>query len=148
VGADAADPAAADGDGVQVQRGREGVGPAGGEQDVLAVGRPAADVVVGGVEGQPRGPAPLDGDDEDVVVAVPVGGEGDELAVGAEDGVDVVLLVHGDGAGDAAGGVHDPDVAEVAEGDPFAVGRDVGGAGEADGLLGPGPGGDEGGEDG
>ena len=57
------------------------------------------------------------------------------LAVGAEDGVDVVGLVHGDRPGDAADGLDDPDVAEVAEGDQLAVGRDVRRAGEADRLL-------------
>ena len=44
---------------------------------LLAVGRPAVDDVGGGVEGQPARPAALDGDDEDVVAAVAVGGEGD-----------------------------------------------------------------------
>ena len=103
---------------------------------MLAVGRPAGDDVVGGVEGQPARLAALDGDDEDVVAAVAVGAEGDASAVGAEDGVDVVGRVHGDGPGDAADGLDDPDVAEVAEGDELAVGRDVRRAGEADRVLG------------
>src|SRR5262249_26978243 len=75
------------------------------------------------------------GDDEDVVAAVAIGGEGNLLAVGAEHGGDVVRLVHGHGAGDAPDGLDGPDIAEVAEGDQLAVGRDVGLAGEADGLL-------------
>ena len=57
-------------------------------------------------------------------------------AVGAEDGADVVGVVQGDGPGDAADGLDDPDVAEVAEGDEFAVGRDVRRAGQADRFLG------------
>src|SRR5262249_21776558 len=41
--AQAAGPAALDGDGVQLPVGREGRAARGGEQDVLAVGRPAGD---------------------------------------------------------------------------------------------------------
>src|SRR5207237_4052904 len=78
---------------------------------------------------------PLHGDDEDVVAAVAVGTEGEPFAVRAEDGVDIMGLVEGDGPRDAADGFDDPDVAEVAEGDELAVGRDIGGAGETDGLL-------------
>src|SRR5262249_17516617 len=133
LGADADGAAPGAGDLVHFEGEGEAVAAGGGEQDEFAVGRPAGDEVVGGVEGQSRGPATGEGDDEDVVAAVAVGGEGDLFAVGAEDGVEVVALVHGDGAGGAAGRVHDPNVAEVAKGDDLAVGRDVGGAGEADG---------------
>src|SRR5206468_4678 len=111
------------------------------EQDVLAVGRPAGRDVVGGVEGEAARLAALGGDDEDVVGAVPLGGEGEGAAVGAEARVEVVGEVLGDGSGDAADTRHGPDVAEVAEGDELAVGRDVGSAGHADRLLRPGGGG-------
>ena len=71
------------------------------------------------------------GDDEDVVAAVPVGAEGDHAAVGAEDRIDVVGLMHGHGTSDAADGLDGPDIAEVAEGNQPAVGRDVRRAAEA-----------------
>ena len=57
-------------------------------------------------------------------------------AIGTEDGVDVMGGVRGDGPGGAANGFHDPDVAQVAEGDEFAVGRDVRRAAEANRFLG------------
>ena len=82
-----------------------------------------------------RGPAALDRDDENVVAAVAIGGEGDPFAVGAEDRVDVMLFVHGDMAGRRRRWSHHPDVAEVAEGDGFAVRRNVRRAGEANRLL-------------
>src|SRR5205814_7031160 len=99
---EAALPAALDGDAEEV--GVAGVLRAAGrhEQDVLAAGRPAGRDVVGGVEGEAARPAALGGDNEDVVGAVPLGGEGEGSAVGAEARVEVVGEVLGDRAGDAA----------------------------------------------
>ena len=115
-----------------------------GEEDALAVGRPAGGEVVVGVEGQAARRAALDGHDEDVVAAVAVGAEGDPAAVRAEDGAEVVGGVGRHLAGRAAHGLHHPDVAEVAEGDEFAVGGDVGRAGHADRILGAGGGSEQG----
>src|SRR5262249_7552775 len=135
---DLAGAAALDGDGVQLE-GRREVGAARrAEQNVLAVGRPAAGEVGGAVEGEAFGLAAADGDDEDVVTAVAVGGGGDGSAGGAGDGGEVVGGVGGDRAGGAADGRDRVDVAEVAEGDQLAVGGDVGGAGQPDRLLGGG----------
>src|SRR5262249_55454293 len=92
-------------------------------------------IVVGRIEGQPSRSPAADGDDEDVVTAVPVGGEGKGTAVRAEDGVDVVGNVLRDGACHAANGLDGPDVAEVAEGDQLAVGRDVRSTGHPDRFL-------------
>ena len=78
---------------------------------------------------------PTAGDDEHVVLPEPVRAERDVLPVRAEHRVDVVRLVHRDRPGDAADRLDGPDVAEVAERDRLAVGRDVGRAGEPDRLL-------------
>ena len=67
------------------------------------------------------GRPPCDRDDEDIVAAVAIGGEGDVPAVRAEDGVEIVCLVHGHRPGHAADGLHDPDITQVAEGDVFSV---------------------------
>src|SRR5205823_4380743 len=77
----------------------------------------------------------LDGDDEDVILSVAIRGERDPFAVGAEDGIEVMLLVHGQMRGNAALGIDEPDVAQVAEGDGLAVRRNVRRAHEADRLL-------------
>ena len=114
-----------------------------GEEDGLAVRRPAVDDIVGRVECQPLRLAAHGGDDEDIIAAVPVGAEGDHPAVGAEDRVNIVGFVHGHRPGNAADGLDNPDIAEVAEGNLPAVGRDVRSPAEADGLLAVGGGEDE-----
>ena len=128
---DALDAAARDRDRVQLRVVRKIGAARRGEEDGLAVGRPAVDDIVGRVECQPLRLAAHGGDDEDVVAAVPVGAEGDHAAVGAEDRIDVVGLMHGHGTSDAADGLDGPDIAEVAEGNQPAVGRDVRRAAEA-----------------
>src|SRR5262249_25614420 len=120
----------------QLLAGRKASAARGGKEDVLAVRRPAANDVVGRIAGQPAWLAALARDDKDVIAAVAVGAEGDGTAVRAEDGEEVMGLMHGDGPGDSANGLDHPDVAKVAEGDQFTVGADVGSAGEADGFLG------------
>src|SRR5262249_30838116 len=70
------------------------------------------------------------GHDEDVVVAVPVGGERDVLAVRREARVDVAGAVDGEALRAGAVFVDEPNVAEIAE-DDFAV-MVVGVPGETD----------------
>src|ERR1039458_4670603 len=64
---------------------RESAVPAGGrENDVLSVGRPTHNVVVGAVKGQLTRLAAGGGNHKDVVVAFAIGGKGDPLAVRRE----------------------------------------------------------------
>ena len=95
------------------------------EKDVFAVWRPAGGEIVGGIVREPRRSAAVNGDDENVVVAVAIRGEGQVLAVGAEDGAAIVFFVHGEQSRLAAGRWDEPDIAEVAERDGFTVGRKI-----------------------
>ena len=106
-----------------------------GEDDILPVRRPPGHDIVCRIEREPLRFAAHDGDDEDIVAAVPDAAESDLPAVRTEHGGVIVGFVHRHRPGDPADGFDDPDVPEVAEGDLFAVGGDVRRAREPDRLL-------------
>src|SRR5262249_23331276 len=82
VGGDRLVDAAFDGPFPQRRDAGGGAGSAGrGEENLLDVGAPVDDVVVGAVEGELARLAAGGRNDIDVVVALPVGGEGDPVAV-------------------------------------------------------------------
>src|SRR5262249_18058742 len=107
----------------------------GGEEDRLAVGRPTVSDLIGGIEGQPFGPAAHHGYDEHIIAAVTIGAEGDVPAIGAKHRENVGRLMHGHRPGDAADGLYSPDITQVAESDEPAVRRDVRSTAETDWLL-------------
>src|SRR5262249_58101255 len=70
--------------GVQFRTAGEGRAPGRRENDVLAIRRPAEGGVVSGIEGEPPRLTAVGRADEYVVLPVPVGREGDPVAVRAE----------------------------------------------------------------
>ena len=101
------------------------------EEDAGPVRRPARPQVEEGVGGEAARLSCRELGDEDVEVAIDVGGVGDLAAVGRPTGLGVVAGAAGDLVGRAALGGDDPDAALVSEGDGLAVGRPgrVGGRG-------------------
>jgi hypothetical protein len=67
---------------------------------------------------------------------VSVGTKGDHTAVGTEDRADIMGGVRSDRPRGAADRFHGPDVAEVAEGDEFAIRGNIRRSAEANGFLG------------
>ncbi|OQB53033.1 MAG: hypothetical protein BWX98_02444 [Candidatus Aminicenantes bacterium ADurb.Bin147] len=119
--------------------------PGGREQDRLPVGGESLDDVGARVPGQPPGHAAGGRDDVDIGVAVILGAEGDQPAVGRERRIEF----------DAQVGRQPPDVFPVEVGRPEVIGVMEGDAAFPDGRLGhhprvadvdPEPEGDEGGQ--
>src|SRR5436190_23670835 len=89
----------------------------GAEDHVLRIARPGHNLIVAGVKREPARCAAGGGHDEDVVVAVAIGGEGDPAAVRREARVYFARPIVGDPLHVRAVLVRDPDVTEIAEGD-------------------------------
>jgi hypothetical protein len=99
---------------------------------------------IGSVEGKPSGIAPFGIHDEDIEVAVAIGGKGNLLPVAAPYGHKVVRFVKGQLRGFAAGAAYEVEIALVGKGDFTAIrgdgriahpaGADIGFSGEAGGA--------------
>src|SRR5208282_4074766 len=80
-------------------------------EENLAVGGPAQGLVWGRMIGQPFRLAAGGGHDIDIVIALVLSGEGDELAVGGKLGKGLLAFVGGEPEGYAAGDRHFPQIA-------------------------------------
>ena len=108
----------ADGNLVQRRDGWEGaVASRGTEDDALRVARPSDDLVVARVVRQPAGRAAGGRDDEHVVVAVPVGREGNPTPIRRKPRVDFARAIVREPMEVRAVLGGRPDVAQIAEGD-------------------------------
>ena len=94
----------------------EAVAP-GVEEDFLAVGSPACDVLLGGMVGQAARDAAGSGDDEDISVAIEITGEGDQGAVGREVRKPFDASGRSEAAGVSAVAADDPEIVGVGEDD-------------------------------
>ena len=93
------------------------------EKHVLAVGCPARHEIIRAVHRQLAGLAARRRHDPDIIVAFALGGEGDPFPIRGPGGRIVVRLVNRKADGGSACRVHGPDVAQIGEGQPGAVGR-------------------------
>ncbi len=103
---------------------RGAVEPRGGEEHGTAIRGEARRQVVGGVEGEPGRLSPGRGHDEEVEVAVPVGGEGDLRPVRRPDRRGLVRRGDGQRGRGTTRGRHPPEVPPVAEDHALPVGGD------------------------
>ena len=95
--------------------------PIGGKKHQLAVGRPAAGVVVAGMPGELAGVAAFDRHDVDVAIARPVGGERQGASIGRELGIGLHRGSAGEPSGLASRLLDDPEIAAILEGDAAAL---------------------------
>ncbi len=109
--------AALEPDGVEGRQAHGPAGPARTEQDALAVGRPARDLVRVRMVGQAPRDAPAGRDHEDVGIAVVLAGEGDERPVRRETRQALIPDVPRQAGGPASLAPDDPEVAGAGEDD-------------------------------